>query len=132
MMTCSLQACGVRFEAEQFLSESSSFHGEVHRLRTDSVAESDKDLTNTVVMLIPVSGAERLSDQFTDAIVFLKSNDVEIERLQTYPNVELISLNFGITREEDLSYASLFPEDLKMLAFKTRVALSIFDGRSTW
>ncbi len=108
---CVFQACGMNFEPQAFLQDSTFdpklilYHGKLglpEELKR-KVAETDLEalaVFETTYLLLTVSKAEQGATQLADATAFLKQYQGEIKRLWEFPQVEMVSLKFQTAEGE--------------------------------
>lgn len=116
---CTLQAYGANFKPDVFLNEAKfpeerillkGAAGLPDKLRTKVNEaklpyENAFDIFDTPFLLIKVSDAAILSLQIEEAASFLKDYLGDLKKLQNYPNVENVLIQFIIT-EDEAAYAS--------------------------
>ncbi len=121
---CVLQADGVGFEPEAFLKHTTLdaklilFHGKIgfpdeFKLKMAEVEPSGTALFETTFLLVEVSKAEAREVQIAEATSFFEQYEVEVQRLQSFPQVENITLKF-MTEETESSCENLPDEFMEM------------------
>jgi len=122
---CILQAYGVGFEPELFLTE---VNLEPMRVILKDKLKLPKQLKNKIVeasgvlgifdipfLLVRVSNAKSMSSQIEEATLFLTQYYNELKRLGNFPNVESISMQFLVGGNKPLIDTKNFPEFLKLV-----------------
>ena len=129
---CILQACGTNFEPELFLmkttfgSELILFKGKLGlpvNLK-DKMLEANPELEifETPFLLLEVSKAKVTEIQLNEAMSFLRQYQDEIQRLQSFPQVEFVSMEFLATQGEPLFNSRNMPYEFSELVFKSGIA----------
>lgn len=119
---CVLRAGGDNFQPETFLDGSSLQPCNVfHKGATKSASRTWDTSGITVV----VSEADSFQRQVTDAIEFLKSNGMELQKLLGSVGLEKLSLDFGVDRKNGFLQSHLFPAELVSLAAEYSMALEV-------
>lgn len=125
---CIFQAYGKGFEPELFLLDTTFdsklvlFKGKLglpanSKGKTPNLG-SELEIFEIPFLLLEVSKAEGAENQLTDAFSFLKQYRNEIQRLQNFPQVESISLQF-LVAESDMSLdLQKLPDEFSELACK--------------
>ncbi len=132
---CVLQADGIGFEPEEFLQQTTFdpklilFHGklgfpEEFKLKIAEVEPLGFQLFETTILLLELSRAETKTSQILEVTSFFERYQDEVKRLQGFPQVENIALNFG-TAESESSQANL-PDEFIELATSCGVAAIMF------
>jgi hypothetical protein len=97
MPGCVLRAWGDDFEPETFLQSSAFNAGNVFRKGERKYKSRRAWDTSGITIVVSESFAD-FSQQVVDAIEFLRSNRVEILRLQTSDGLEGLTFDFGVDR----------------------------------
>jgi hypothetical protein len=106
-----LQADGIGFEPEAFLQHTTFdaklilFHGKLgfpdeFKLKLAEAEPSGTELFETTFLLVEVSKAEAHEVQIAEAILFFEQYGVEVQRLQSFPQVENVTLKFMLAKGE--------------------------------
>jgi len=122
---CVLQADGIGFEPEIFLrhttldAELILYQGKLgfpdeFKLKMAEVEPSGMELFETTFLLVEVSKAETQAIQIAEATSFFEQYGVEIQRLQSFPQVENVTLKF-MTEESKSSRQDLPDEFMEMV-----------------
>ena len=69
--------------------------------------------------------SDNFARQVTDAMLFLKSNASELQRLKASVGLDGLSLDFGVDRKNGFLQSQLFPSELVSLAAKYSMALEV-------
>jgi len=121
---CVLQAAGIGFEPEIFLQHTTLderfilFHGKIgfpdeFKLKVAEVEPLGTELFETTFLLLQVSNAEAHAVQLAEATSFFEQHGIEIQRLQSFPQVEGVTLRF-MTSEVESSRENLPDEFMDM------------------
>ncbi len=132
---CVLQVDGIGFEPEEFLRQTTFdpnlilFYGKLGfpeelKLKVAEVEPSDLQLFETTILLLEVSQAETKTSQISEATSFFERYRNEVKRLQGFPQVENIALNFR-TAENESSQVNL-PNEFSELAAGCGVTAIMF------
>jgi hypothetical protein len=132
---CILQADGIGFEPEAFLRDTTFdaklilFHGKIgfpdeFKLKVAGVEPAGTALFETTFLLIEVSKAETHAVQIAEASAFFDKYGAEVQRLQSFPQVENITLRF-MTEEAESSRRSL-PHEFMGMAMNRGVTAIMF------
>jgi hypothetical protein len=115
-MSCILRARGTNFAVDEFLSTS--------RLKPNVVARRGQPLHPNFPPGSPIPNASgfhavaseadfsRLQVQIAEAVHFLEQNQAELQRLVAFPDVERVSLDFGIEERDIAGQRERFPPNL--------------------
>lgn len=123
MAGCVLRAWGANFQPETFLDGSSLQPGNVFR---KGARKSETRTWETSGLTVIVSEAsDDFARQVTDATEFLKSNGVELRRLQASAGLDGLSLDFGVNRRDGFLQSHLFPPELIREAAEYSMALEL-------
>ncbi len=131
---CVLQADGIGFEPEEFLRQTTFnpklilFHGklgfpEEFKLKMAEVEPSGLEFFETTFLLLEVSRAETKTSQISEATSFFESYRDEVKRLQSFTQVENVTLRF-INTEDESSQGNL-PDEFVELAVSSGVTTII-------
>lgn len=132
---CVVQADGIGFEPEEFLRQTTFnpklilFHGklgfpEEFKLKIAEVDPSDLQLFETTILLLEVSRAETKTSQISEATSFFDRYQDEVKRLQSFPQVENLALNFKTAQNE--SFQVNLPNEFIELATSCGVTAIMF------
>ena len=96
MPGCVLRVDGSKFNVGQFLTESNLkpcmvYHKGKYRFPTSK----RKETTSGMNIVVSDTEGDKIKKQIKDAILFLKKNKRELNRLKGYPGVESLCLDFG-------------------------------------
>jgi hypothetical protein len=119
---CVLRASGDNFHPETFLDGSSLQPCNVFHKGSSKSASRTWDTSGITVV---VSEADGFAQQVTDAIEFLKSNGMELQRLHGSVGLDGLSLDFGVDRKNGFVQCHLFPTELVSLAAQYSMALEV-------
>ena len=120
---CVLRAWGDDFQADSFLSGSSL---EPCNVFIKGARKSKDRVWETSGLTVVVSEAsDNFARQVTDAMLFLKSNASELQRLKASVGLDGLSLDFGVDRKNGFLQSQLFPSELVSLAAKYSMALEV-------
>jgi hypothetical protein len=118
-MSCVLRVRGTNFAVDEFLSKSTLKPVVV-------VRRGQSQYPNSAPSRIPsASGFHALASeadfsqlqvQVEDAVRFLEQNHTELARLVAFPEVEMVSLDFGIEERDVAAQSERFPPDLLRIA----------------
>ncbi len=122
---CVLQADGIGFEPEAFLQDTTFdaksilFHGKIgfpdeFKLKMAEVEPAGMQLFETTFLLVEVSKAAAHATQIAEATSFFEQYGVEVQRLQSFPQVEMVTLKF-MTTEGSSSRENLPDEFIEMV-----------------
>lgn len=118
-MSCVLRVRGADFAVDRFLAESPLKPVAVFRKGQPQwpTANPGGPKLNGSGFHVVTSEAEfsMLPAQVTDAIRFLQRNRSELSRLNAFPGVERISLDFGIEERDIAAQSESFPPELLRL-----------------
>lgn len=127
---CVLNAYGVGFKPELFLSET-TFDLELIVLRGKldfpkgfkneaiKVAPSESKFFETVFLSLFLSKSEESATQVNEAALFFERYRDEVLRLSKFPNIEHLSLVFKVVKDEQEN----LPDEIKNLAFSCGVTI---------
>ena len=122
---CLLQADGIGFEPKAFLQDTIFdgklilFHGKIgfpdeFKLKMAEVEPAGTALFETTFLLLEISKAETHAVQIAETKAFFEQYGVEVQRLQSFPPVENITLKF-MAEEAESSRQSLPDEFMEMV-----------------
>lgn len=126
---CLLQAYGTNFEPDVFLSESNFSQHEIQFRGTLGLPSKVRkkvekeelpylgafDIFDTPFLLINMSEASKLSLQIEEATLFLKHHLDDLKKLQSYPNVENVLVQFIVKQDEPECNSENLPTDFSDL-----------------
>ena len=119
-MSCVLRARGTNFAVDEFLSTSTLKPIVVARRGQPLYPNSPPGSTipNASGFHAVASEADfsQLQVQVGDAVRFLEQNHTELARLVAFPEVERVSLDFGIEERDVAAQSECFPPDLLRIA----------------
>ena len=120
---CVLRAWGDDFQPDAFLSGSSL---EPCNVFFKGTRKSEGRAWDTSGLTVVVSEAsDDFARQITDAILFLKSNAPELQRLKTSVGLDGLDLDFGVDRKNGFLQSQVFPPELVSLAAEYSMALEV-------
>ena len=119
---CVLRAWGDNFQPEPFLDGSSLQPCNVFHKGARKSASRTWDTSGITVVVSEANGFAR---QVTDAIEFLKSNGMELQRLHGNVGVDGLSLDFGVDQKNGFLQSHLFPAELVSLAAEYSMTLEV-------
>ena len=115
-MSCVLRARGASFAVDEFLAASTLKPNTVFRRGQPQWlnAPPGSPIPNESGFYVAASDADfsNLQGQIVDAIRFLEMNRSELARLVGFPEVERVSLDFGIEEREMAAQSERFPPNL--------------------
>ncbi len=126
-MSCVLRATGHDFDVDSFLTTSTlkpliTFHRGHHRFANSTAPMDDCSGMN-------VSVSERefsdLAGQIEDAIQFVSHNTEELKRLQSFPGVERLELDFPVQSRDVAVQSDAFSAALLSLMGKLEIDLVV-------
>ena len=124
MPGCVLRASGVKFLPLEFLAGSS-----LNACNVFSIGERRGRLSvwQTSGFTVEVSSAsgEELEEQIKDAIMFLHQYRGELNRLADVQELEDLSLDFGVSRQDVFVQSNYFPPELLKIAGSLRIGIEI-------
>jgi hypothetical protein len=127
-MPCTLRATGKNFEVNVFLQNSKlkpntvSHKGRPRRKNKPDGVECEFSGFSCIVS---EKNFNNLEGQIVDAIKFLKSNRVELQKLIKFSSVEDVRLDFGIERREIFSQCDYFSPELLFIAGKLGIGIEL-------
>jgi hypothetical protein len=119
-MGCTLKAEGKDFSVDVFLEQSSLIPSRVFRKGEPEFPRTQPDGpvwdSSRVTIRICDRGFDNLQEQIESAILYLNSNEHEVERLCRFPGVEHVYLDFGIRQRDEAVECNYFPAELLSVA----------------
>jgi hypothetical protein len=118
-MSCVLRAKGTNFAVDEFLSKSTLKPVVVFRRGQSQYPNSAPHrIPNASGFHAVASEADfsQLQVQIGDAVQFLEQNHAELARLIALPEVERVSLDFGIEERDVAAQSECFPPNLLRIA----------------
>jgi hypothetical protein len=120
---CVLRAWGDDFQPESFLAGSSL---EPCNVFTKGTRKSEGRTWDTSGLTVLVSDdSDNFKHQVTDAIEFLTSNRLELQRLKSSVGIDGLSLDFGVSGTNGFLQNHFFPSELISLAAEYALALEV-------
>jgi hypothetical protein len=122
---CTLQAYGTNFEPDVFLSESNFSQDEI-QFKGELLYPSALEIFDTPFLLISMSEASELPLQIKEATLFLKHHLDDLKKLQSYPNVENVLIQFMIEQDESVCNSQNFPAEFSDLCLEIGIQGVLF------
>jgi len=123
MGDCVLRAWGDDFRPELFLAGSSL---EPCNVFTKGTRKSEDRAWDTSGLTVLISDdSYDFKHQVNDAIEFLTSNRLEIQRLKSRVGIDGLSLDFGVSETKGFCQNHFFPPELISLAAEYPLALEV-------
>lgn len=120
---CVLRAWGDDFPPELFLAGSSL---EPCNVFTKGARKAEGRSWDTSGLTVLVSDhSDDFEHQVNDAIEFLTSNRLELQRLKSSIGIEGLSLDFGVSERDVFCQSYCFPPELISLAAEYPLALEV-------
>lgn len=120
---CVLRAWGDDFQPESFLAGSPL---EPCNVFTKGTRKSEGRTWDTSGLTVLVSDdSDNFKHQVNDAIEFLTSNRLELQRLKSSVGIDGLSLDFGVSGKNGFWQRHLFPPELISLAAEYALALEV-------
>jgi hypothetical protein len=120
---CVLRAWGDNFQPESFLAGSSL---EPCNVFTKGARKSEGRTWDTSGLTVLVSDdSDNFKHQVTDAIEFLTSNRLELQRLKASVGIDGLSLDFGVSETNGFLQNHFFPPELISLAAEHALGLEV-------
>lgn len=142
---CTLQVYGASFQPDAFLSESNFTQREILAKGVIGLPDEARekinkgelpylstfDIFDMPFLLISVSKAVELSLQIEEATLFLRQRLDDVKKLQRYPNIENILMQFVVGKYESLSESQNLPREFYDLYSKSGIRGLLF-GNSNY
>ncbi|MGA3283941.1 MAG: DUF4279 domain-containing protein [Verrucomicrobiota bacterium] len=127
-MSCLLRATGENFEVDAFLQTSKLRPNTVQhkgQLRRKNKPDGGKSEFSGLSCVVSEKDFNDLEGQIAEAIEFLKSNRVHLQKLVKFPGIEDVRLDFGIERRDEFSQCDYFPSKLLCLAGELGIGIEL-------
>lgn len=128
-MGCILKAEGTDFLVDAFLDESGLVPSRIFRKGEPEFPTTQLDGRvwdiSKVNIRVGEKGFDYLEAQIENAITYLKNNKDEIERLCHFPGVELVYLDFGVNKRDEVVECNYFPPELLYLSGKLGIGIEL-------
>ena len=122
MASCVLRATGDNFNPTNFLLNSSFTACNIFQ---KGERKSQSNVWNTSGITIDVSSKDDFSQQAIDAVIFLTTYSVELERLKQFNGLEQCVLDFGVSGKNIFVQSYFFSTELIFLASNFEMSLEI-------